>query len=140
MGRYGGGQDCVPRVVSLWRSTERSTGAPADGEPDLIARRVYGIVRAASLFAALAFTVMVAPAALRALRPDDLAFLAGALAVSAALGWVRPPAAHFERSARPTPDSDRVGLLVPVLLAVLVREGWFWAACCALAAQLVRPP
>jgi diguanylate cyclase (GGDEF)-like protein len=108
--------------------------------PDLTARRVYGIVRAASLFAALVFTVMVAPAALRALRPDDVAFLAGALAVSAALGWVRPPAAHFERSARPTPDSDRVGLLVPVLLAVLVREGWFWAACCALAAQLVRPP
>ncbi|MEA2718151.1 MAG: diguanylate cyclase [Candidatus Eremiobacteraeota bacterium] len=79
-------------------------------------------------------------AAIRALGADDIVFLIGAVAVTLALGWLRAPAAHFERSVLPTPDSDRVGLLTAVLIAVLVREGWFWAAWCALAAQLVRPP
>ncbi len=46
------------------------------------------------------------------------------------LALLRAPSAHFERSARPTPDSDRVGLLVPVLLVLLVQEGWLWAAAC----------
>jgi len=84
-------------------------------------------------------TALWLPDALRALRPDDIAFLAGAFAVTIALGWLRAPAAHFERSTRPTPASDRVALLVPILVAVLAREGWFWAAWCALVAQLVRP-
>ena len=101
---------------------------------------MYAIVRAASLLAATVLTFMWGAAAIRALRADNAVFLAGALAVTLALGWLRAPAAHFERSDRPTPESDRIGLLTAVLLAVLVREGWFWAAWCALAAQLVRPP
>jgi diguanylate cyclase (GGDEF)-like protein len=105
----------------------------------VIARRVYLIVRAASLLAATVSTALWLPGALRALRPDDIAFLAGAFAVTLALGWLRAPAAHFERSVRPTPASDRVGLLVPVLIAVLAHEGWFWAAWCAIVAQLVKP-
>ncbi len=56
-----------------------------------------------------------------------------------ALGWLRAPAAHFERSARPTPESDRVGFLAPVVIAVLVRDGWLFAAWCAVIAQLARP-
>jgi diguanylate cyclase (GGDEF)-like protein len=100
---------------------------------------VYLTVRAASLLAATVSTAIWLSGALRALRPDDVAFLGGAFAVTLALGWLRAPAAHFERSARPTPASDRIGLLVPVLIAVLAREGWFWAAWCALVAQLVRP-
>jgi diguanylate cyclase (GGDEF)-like protein len=110
------------------------------GESRLTARRVYGFVRAASLLAATVLTLVWGAAAIRALRADDVAFLGGALAVTLALGWMRPPAAHFERSVRPTPDSDRVGLLSVVLIAVLVREGWFWAAWCALLAQLMLPP
>ncbi|HEY0615784.1 MAG TPA: GGDEF domain-containing protein [Candidatus Elarobacter sp.] len=106
----------------------------------MIARRVYGAVRAVSLLAAIVLTAVCGPAALRALRADDLAFLAAAFVVTLALGWLRAPAAHFEHSTRPTPESDRVGLLTPLLLAVLVREGWFWAAWCALAAQIARPP
>ena len=105
----------------------------------MIARRAYGIVRAASLFAALAVAVAFAPAATRALKPDDAVFTAGALAIAIALGMLRAPTAHFERSVRPTPESDRVGLIVPVLLAVLVTEGWFWAAACNVVAYLVRP-
>lgn len=105
----------------------------------MIARRVYLAVRTASVLAAVVSVAYWGPAALRALRPDDGLFLAGALAVTLALGWLRAPAAHFERSRRPTPESDRVGLLVPVLIAVLAHEGWFWAACCALVAQLIRP-
>jgi diguanylate cyclase (GGDEF)-like protein len=85
-------------------------------------------------------TAVWGAAAIRALRADDLVFLGGAVAVTLLLGWLRPPAAHFERSVRPTPDSDRVGLLTAVLLAVLAHEGWFWAAWCALLAQLVLPP
>ncbi len=105
----------------------------------MIARRAYLTVRTASLLAAAVSIVLWGSAAVRALRPDDLAFLLGALAVTLALGWLRAPAAHFERSRRPTPESDRVGLLVPLIVAVLAHEGWFWAACCALVAQLVRP-
>jgi hypothetical protein len=101
---------------------------------------VFGIVRAASLLAATVLTFVWGAKAIRALHADDVVFLAGAVGVTLVLGWLRAPAAHFERSVRPTPDSDRVGLLTTVLIAVLVREGWFWAAWCALAAQLVRPP
>jgi diguanylate cyclase (GGDEF)-like protein len=114
-------------------------GTFAHGRVRLIARRVYGIVRAASLFAALVAFAVWGAAAIRALRADDVAFLIGALAVTIALAWLRAPAAHFERSARPTPESDRIGLLTIVLIAVLVREGWIWAAACAVVAQLVRP-
>jgi diguanylate cyclase (GGDEF)-like protein len=74
-----------------------------------------------------------------ALRSEDVLFLAAALAISVALGRIRAPAAHFERSSRPTPESDRVGLLVPVLLAVLVTEGWFWAAALNALSFVVRP-
>jgi diguanylate cyclase (GGDEF)-like protein len=101
---------------------------------------VYAVIRAAALFTALVLSAILAPHAVRALRADDAVFIAGALVVSVVLAWMRAPAAHFERSVRPTPDSDRVALLTPLLLAVLVREGWFWAAWCAIAAQLVRPP
>jgi diguanylate cyclase (GGDEF)-like protein len=101
---------------------------------------VYAVIRAASLFAALVLSAVLAPHAVRALRADDLIFLGAAIAITLALAWMRAPAAHFERSARPTPESDRVGLLTPLLLVVLVREGWFWAAWCAMLAQLVRPP
>src|SRR5947209_7843507 len=119
---------------------DESGCAFAEGVSRLIVRRVYGIVRGASLLAAVVATAVWGPAAVRALRADDVAFLAGALAVTLALGWLRAPAAHFERSVRPTPESDRIGLLTPLLIAVLVREGWFWAGLCAVVAQLVRPP
>jgi len=99
---------------------------------------VYGIVRAASLMAAVVVAVLCGPAAVRALLPADLAFLTGAGVVALALGMIRPPAAHFERSLRPTPESDRVGLLIPVLIAVLAVEGWFWAAVLNVVASLVR--
>ncbi|HZX68572.1 MAG TPA: hypothetical protein VFE70_06785, partial [Candidatus Elarobacter sp.] len=69
------------------------------------------------MITAIVATALWLPGMLRALRPDDTAFLAGAFAVTIALGWLRPPAAHFERSTRPTPASDRVGLLVPILIA-----------------------
>ncbi|MDP9106225.1 MAG: hypothetical protein M3N49_09855, partial [Candidatus Eremiobacteraeota bacterium] len=102
-------------------------------------RRVYRIVRAASLLAATALAIALGPSAVRALRLDDVVFIGGALAIAIALGVLRAPAAHFERSVRPTPESDRVGLIVPLLLAVLVTEGWMWAAACNVAAYLVRP-
>jgi diguanylate cyclase (GGDEF)-like protein len=105
----------------------------------LIARSIYSTVRIASLLAAAAATGFAAPPAVRALRPDDLFFLAGALAVTLALGRLRAPAAHFERSSTPAPERDRIGLLVPVIVAVLAHEGWFWAAACALVGQLIRP-
>jgi diguanylate cyclase (GGDEF)-like protein len=106
----------------------------------MIARRVYGLVRAASLLAAVVASAVWGPGAVRALRLDDIAFLAGALAITVALAWLRAPAAHFERSVRPTPESDRIGLLTAVLIAVLAHEGWFWAAWCSVVAQLIRPP
>lgn len=110
-------------------------------EPSLrvTSRSVYAFVRAASLLAAVASAVAWGPAAARALHPGDVLFVAGALVVAMALGVLRAPAAHFERSVRPTPESDRVGLIAPVLLAVLVSEGWLWAAACNVAAYLIRP-
>ena len=100
---------------------------------------MYAVIRAAALFAALVLSAVLAPYAVRALRADDAVFIAGAFVVSLVLAWMRAPAAHFERSVRPTPESDRVGLIVPLLLAVLVSEGWMWAAACNVAAYLVRP-
>ena len=104
----------------------------------MIARRVYGFVRAASLATAAVLFAVRGPAALRALRPGDMVLLGGALVVALVLGALRAPVAHFERSARPTPESDRVGLLTPLLLTVLVTEGWLWAAVCNVAAFLMR--
>jgi diguanylate cyclase (GGDEF)-like protein len=100
---------------------------------------VFAFVRAASLLAVVVTAALWGPAAARALHGGDVAFLIGAFAIAAALGALRPPSAHFERSARPTPESDRVGLLIPLLLAVLVTEGWLWAGACNVLAALVRP-
>jgi len=99
---------------------------------------VYGFVRAASLLAALVLAALWGPGIVRALTSADLVWLSAAFAVAVALGILRPPTAHFERSLRPTPESDRVGLLGPVLLAVLVTEGWYWAAALNVVAALVR--
>jgi diguanylate cyclase (GGDEF)-like protein len=100
---------------------------------------VYGFVRVASLLAATVAVFARGPGALAQLRPDDVVLLAGALGVIAVLAVLRPPNAHFEQSPRPTPDSDRAGLVVPVLLVVLVQTGWFWAAVCNVLTELVRP-
>jgi diguanylate cyclase (GGDEF)-like protein len=100
---------------------------------------VYGLVRAASLILTVGLAVACGPGAVGALRADDVMFLCGALVAAVALGVLRAPAAHFERSSRPTPESDRVGLVIPVLLAVLVTEGWVWAAALNAIAFLVRP-
>jgi len=105
----------------------------------VIARRVYGFVRAASLVATVGLACWYGPAAVRSLTPDQALFLAAAFACAVALGLLRAPAAHFERSTRPTPESDRVGLVVPLLLAVLVTQGWFWAAALNVVAYVVRP-
>ena len=105
----------------------------------MIARRVYGIVRAASLLAALVLAVVWAKPAWQELAHDTL-FVSVALVIAFALGVLRPPAAHFERSTHPTPESFRVGLLGPVLLCVLVRDGWMWAAACNVIANLARTP
>lgn len=105
----------------------------------MIARRAYVAVRAASLLMSIAVAAGWGPRAVRALRFDDVVFLGAALVVAAILGYVRAPAAHFERSTRPTPESARVGLLIPLLLAVLATEGWWWAAACNVVAEISRP-
>ena len=104
----------------------------------MIARRVYGIVRAASLLVATALAVAWAGPAWKALQ-HDTPFLVGALGIAIVLGVLRAPTAHFERSERPTPESYRVGLLAPLLICVLVQDGWLWAAACNVLAYLVRP-
>jgi len=104
----------------------------------VIARRVYGIVRAASLLLATALAVAWAGPAWKALLHDTV-FLTGALGIAIVLGFLRAPAAHFERSERPTPESYRVGLLAPLLICVLVQDGWIWAAACNVLAHVVRP-
>ena len=101
---------------------------------------MYGIVRAASLLAAVALAAAFGPDAFRSLDPDRARFALGALVVAIALGLLRAPTAHFERSTRPTPESDRVGLIAPVLLSVLVVDGWFFAAACNVAAYLCHAP
>jgi hypothetical protein len=52
---------------------------------------VYGIVRAASLLAALALAAAFGPDAFRALDTDQALFVAGALAVAITLGLLRAP-------------------------------------------------
>jgi diguanylate cyclase (GGDEF)-like protein len=100
---------------------------------------MYGFVRAASLLvAALAVVVWAGPA--RQAFLHDPVFLSGALAIAIVLGVLSAPAAHFERSERPTPESYRVGLLPPLLICVLVQDGWIWAAACNVLAHVVRPP
>ena len=105
----------------------------------VIARSVYGIVRVASLLTALALAVVWAGPAWRTLLHDPV-FLAGALGIAIVLGVLRAPAAHFERSQRPTPESYRVGLLAPLLICVLVQDGWIWAAACNVLAHVVHLP
>lgn len=104
-----------------------------------IGRRLHGVVRVAALLATVALACAAGPAAFARLRPQDALILAGAAAFAAVLGLLRAPVAHFERSVRPTPESDRIGLVLPLLLAVFVSEGWYWAAALNLIAQLVRP-
>ena len=104
-----------------------------------IGRRLYGFVRIAALVATVALACAAGPAALSRLRAEDAAILGGAVVFATVLGLLRAPVAHFERSARPTPESDRIGLVLPLLLAVFVSEGWYWASTLNLIAQLVRP-
>ncbi len=101
---------------------------------------MYGIVRAASLLAALILTVVFGPAAFDALRSENGLFIVGALGTAIALGLLRAPNAHFERSNRPTPESDRVGLLTPVLVAIFIVGGWYWAAVCDVLAYFFQAP
>ena len=106
----------------------------------MIARRLYGMVRLASLLTAPVLLVIWAPAGLLGLSTADVIELVAAFGVALVLARVRAPSAHFERSSRPTPESDRVGLLMPLLLVVLVTHGWTWAAAIAIATQVVSPP
>lgn len=106
----------------------------------MTARHVYDGMRAAAFVGALVCFTLYGPDEVARLQPDDLVFLAGALVMALALSLLRAPAAHFERSALPTPDSDRIGFLFPLLVVVLVREGWLWAAVLAMLTRLVRPP
>lgn len=100
---------------------------------------MYGLVRVASLLAVAAAVFACGPGAVARLRPDDVALLAGAALVIAVLSVLRAPSAHFEQSPRPTPTSDRTGLIVPVLLVLLVQVGWFWAAAGNVLTELLRP-
>ncbi|HYZ17284.1 MAG TPA: hypothetical protein VE591_12825, partial [Candidatus Acidoferrum sp.] len=93
----------------------------------------------ASLLAATVAVFVFGPGAVGRLRPDDAVLLAGAAAVIAVLAMLRAPNAPFEQSPRPTADSDRAGLVVPVLLVVLVHFGSFWAALVNVLTELVRP-
>jgi diguanylate cyclase (GGDEF)-like protein len=92
------------------------------------------------LLAALVLTIVFGPAAFDALRSESGFFIVGALGTAIALGLLRAPNAHFERSNRPTPESDRVGLLTPVLLAMLIVGGWYWAAVCDVLAYFFQAP
>ena len=105
----------------------------------MLARRIFVALRAGSLVLTAALVAAWGPAAVRRLGPDDAAFLAGALVCAVLLGLLRAPVGHFERSARPTPESDRVGLLLPVLIATALVEGWLWAMVLSIVAHLVRP-
>jgi diguanylate cyclase (GGDEF)-like protein len=91
------------------------------------AKRVYGLVRAASLLTALAVGLSCAWGALARLRSDDVVFLGGAAAFAIVLGALRAPGPRH-----------RLRLLIPVLLVVLAREGWLWASLCAGLAEFTR--
>jgi len=106
---------------------------------DLIARRAFALTRVASLLVAIVASALFERNALASLTRDGVLFLYGAIVLAAMLGWLRAPAAHFERSQRPTPESDRVGLLIPVLIAVVARDGWLFAAWCAMIGHIARP-
>ncbi len=92
------------------------------------------------MLAALILTVVFGPMAFDALRSESGLFIVGALGTAVALGLLRAPNAHFERSARPTPESDRVGLMTPVLIALFVVGGWYWAAVCDVLAYFFQAP
>jgi diguanylate cyclase (GGDEF)-like protein len=101
---------------------------------------VYGLVRAASLLAVTGLAIGCCRASFEQVRGENVVLLAGAFAAVAFLGRLRPPVAHFERSAHPTPDSDRAGLVAPVLLVLLVQAGWWWAMAANVLAELMRRP
>lgn len=105
----------------------------------MLARRVFTAVRAGSLLFTAGVVAACAPGALARTTPDDAVFLAGAALCALLLGLMRAPVAHFERSARPAPESDRVALLLPVVLAVALHAGWWWAIVLSVEAHLVRP-
>ncbi|MBV9439201.1 MAG: hypothetical protein JOZ24_04335, partial [Candidatus Eremiobacteraeota bacterium] len=97
------------------------------------------MLRAASLLTAAGLFVAFGPAAIRGLSRDRLGLLIFALAVSCVLGLLRRPGVHPAGTARVTPESDRIRLLVPVVLAVLAIGGWIWAVAAATTAYVVRP-
>jgi len=100
---------------------------------------VYGFVRTASLVAVTALAIGCGRASFAYVRGENVVLLAGALVAVSFLGRLRAPVAHFERSARPTPDSDRAGLVAPILLVILVQCGWWWAMAGNVLADLMRP-
>lgn len=103
----------------------------------MTARRIYGWIRALSLVAAVILFSAAGPAELRLLRPLDLFVLAGATLLAAALAYVRAPIANFERSGRPSPNADRIGLLLPLLACVFAMYGWYAAAVINVIARLI---
>ncbi|GAC1416037.1 MAG: hypothetical protein NVSMB64_26260 [Candidatus Velthaea sp.] len=106
----------------------------------MISRRIYNGLRIGCLvFAAVAFLV-AGPGERARLEPADFVVLGGALLLALALSYLRAPSAFFERSVRPTPNAERIALLLPVLTAVFALFGWYEAAAVNVIAHLVAPP
>lgn len=105
----------------------------------MTARRISTGVRIASLVGALALFLVAGPAELARLGRADFVVLTGALVAALALSALRAPIAIFERVTRPTPNADRIALLLPLTVAIFALYGWYEAAAISTVAHLVKP-
>ena len=104
----------------------------------MTSRIVYNALRIASLCVAVVLFAVAVPAEIARLGPVDGLALAMAGIIASALSVLRAPIAFFERANRPTPNSDRIALIMPLLAVLFVFYGWAEAAAVNVVAQLVQ--
>jgi diguanylate cyclase (GGDEF)-like protein len=106
----------------------------------MTSRTVYNALRIASLCVAVALFTVAAPAEFARLGPADGATLAVAGLMAIAFSVIRAPVAFFERAGRPTPNSEGIALILPLLAVMFTAYGWAEAAALNAVAQLMQPP
>ena len=101
-------------------------------------RRVYAIVRAAGLAAAIVLLPLFGRAEWSRLSPGDTIYIGGAFLVLVLLAILRAPIPLFGRYGRS--DHGEGGVLaIPVVVAVFATYGWYEAALLSVVGVLLSP-
>ncbi len=101
-------------------------------------RRVYAIVRAAGLAAAIVLLPLFARAEWSRLSPGDAIYIGGGMLTMALLAILRAPIPLFGRYGR-RDGGDGGVLALPIVVAVFATYGWYEAALLSVVGVLPSP-